>query len=471
MIQVDRAANVRVEVIRKLECYQPTTVYDGETPIWQTSEGLEYGRKKVDNLLSDTFFHYPILIDPDGTPWHLANRYILSRLSQFTAPSPRTLESIASDLANFRRWILEENVDFLDIPKRVGLRPTYRFCSYLHDLILFNQIKPNTAKRRMSTVQNFYRWLEQDGLHIPYELWIESSLDVNFKGQKGLLHKKQVKSTDLTRSFKSIQQSSDYSEYIDDGGKLRPLSEDEQIAVIEALKYIGNTEMTLAFLIALTTGARLQTVFTIREIQVLEPPRDDVASIRIKVGRGTLVNTKYNKQIVLLVPNWLYSRLQIYCRSPRRMDRVSKSPHVYPDPKEQYLFLTRFGQPYYMAKDDPFISLYRSPPRGNAVTQFIHQQLLPELHRREHYFSFIFHYLRASFGMNLVETILESFSLKEVPDERQPEFFKALMYVRERMGHSSLRTTEAYLNYRKRINLASKIQSDFEVFLKNIIEG
>ncbi|EOI6448308.1 tyrosine-type recombinase/integrase [Vibrio parahaemolyticus] len=465
-------AQVRVEVIRKLECYQPTTTYDdGEVTVMKAHDGPEFWAKKSSSLFNDFSYHYPVVLDPDGSLWGQANRYLLSRVSQVTPPSHRTLESIANDLACFRRWMLDEEVDFLAIPKRMRARPTYRYCAYLHDLVRFQTIRPNTAKRRMSTVQNFYRWLELDGVEFPYALWIESDSHLSFKDSRGLQYRKQVKSTDPTRSFRAKRQSSDYDEYLEDGGKLRPLPKDQQIALVEALQCIGNTEMTLAFLLALTTGARLQTVFTFREQHIADIPRDGTTAKRIKVGYGTSVNTKYGKQMVLLVPIWLYNQLQIYSRSPRRMGRIARSPHAYPKSEDQYLFLTRAGKPYYMATNDPFEFLYRTPPRGNAVTQFIHQQLLPELNHQGHDFSIRFHDLRASFGMNLVESLLESFKLKDAPDERQPEFFQALMYVRERMGHNSLTTTEGYLNYRKKFKVASHIQNEFEEFLKTLING
>ena len=72
------------------------------------------------------------------------------------------------------------------------------------------------------------------------------------------MRKKSFISTDLTKSFRAVRGSNEYSEHINDGGKLRPLPKDEQQALVESLKRIANTEITLAFLFALTTGARLQ---------------------------------------------------------------------------------------------------------------------------------------------------------------------------------------------------------------------
>ena len=472
MVVKGSPTQVRVEILRKLDCYQPTVSQSPSPEAWQCSprDGRPFWAERLQSHFRDNCYHYPVVLDPDGSPWQEANRYLLSRLADISPISHRTLESIAGDLAHFRQWQLDDDIDFLNVPGRPRARPTYRYCAFLHDLVGFRTIKASTAKRRMSTVQNFYRWLEHDGVRFPHPLWVESDTRLSFKDAKGLQHQKQVKSTDLTRSFRISRQSHDFSEYLEDGGKLRPLPKDEQIALVEALKRIGNTEMTLAFLLALTTGARLQTVFTLRSKHVASPPRNGTVSKRIKVGHGTLVNTKYGKQMTLLVPVWLYTRLQIYSQSPRRLQRVAKSQHTYPEVDEQYLFLTRAGQPYYMATSDPFAFLYRSPPRGNAVTQFIHQQLMPNLNQHGHDFTFRFHDLRASFGMNLVESLFDQHSERHATDEQRPEFFQALMYVRERMGHSQLSTTEGYLNYRKKFKIASHLQSEFESFLERIIK-
>jgi integrase len=381
----------------------------------------------------------------------------------------RTLESIAGDLAHFRHWMLEEEVDYLHIPTRLRARPTYRYCSHLHDELRFQRLKAGTAKRRMSSVQNFYRWLASDGHHFEHSLWLENDASLIFKDGRGFQRHKSIKTTDLTRSFKVTKNSDDYSEYINDGGKLRPLPKEEQIALVESLRRVGNTEMLLAFLLALTTGARLQTVFTLRRQHFETCLREGVTAHRLKVGNGTLINTKYGKQMVILIPAWLYRRMQIYLKSERYTARVGHSTHIYKEEGEQYAFLTRVGQPYYMANNDQFAFLYRSPPRGNAVTQFIRQQLTPDLTANNHEFEFRFHDLRATFGMNLLEDKLVNYQHAGVAVVNQPEFFNQLMYVKERMGHSQLSTTETYLNYRHKYHLAVHIQSEYEQYLERLM--
>ncbi|EKT4487123.1 MULTISPECIES: hypothetical protein [Shewanella] len=61
-------AQVRVEVIRKLECYQPTTTYDdGEITVMKAHDGPEFWAKKSSSLFNDFSYHYPVVLDPDGT--------------------------------------------------------------------------------------------------------------------------------------------------------------------------------------------------------------------------------------------------------------------------------------------------------------------------------------------------------------------------------------------------------------------
>ena len=97
-------------------------------------------------------------------------------------------------------------------------------------------------------------------------------------------------------------------------------------------------------------------------------------------------------------------------------------------------------------------------PEGNAVTQFILQQLKPELKRLGHSFSIHYHDLRATFGMNLLEEKLACL-------ENSSDLFNVLMHVRDRMGHNNIHTTENYLNYRKKYHLAVNTQSEFEKYI------
>jgi hypothetical protein len=306
-----------------------------------------------------------------------------------------------------------------------GLMPTYLFCAFLHDAINNGTMGRGTAKRRMGVIQNFYRWLIQDGVKFENPLWQEQDAFISFKDSRGFIGSKKVKSTDLAGSIKINKQHNDYSEHIEDGGKLRPLSKAEQTMLIKALKAIGNPEMMLSFLFSLTTSARLQTVFTLRRchFESIYPKNQSV--IPLQAGTGTLVDTKYNKTMVLLIPYWLYQRIHIYMRSARALRRFRHSDYVYGPENHQYVFLTHAGLPYYITSQDPFIEQFKIPPKGNAVTQFIRQQLQPELKRLDHTFKIRFHDLRATFGMNLLTEKLTQLPEKEDLFTQVSEFILA----------------------------------------------
>lgn len=461
----------RLEIVRRLELYEPTTLLEesqSEIIIKKNGINLQYGASLSDSFYSEHFNHFPILVDADGSPWKEANRYLLSKLTGVLQAKHRTLESIASDLCNFRDWLTAEEIDFLIIAERTRARPTYRYCEFLHNQIKRGNIKTRTAKRRMNSIQNFYRWLAEDGYQFSHALWLENEAVMKYKNSYGFMKNKHIRLTDLSQSFKVSRSTDDYGEYIDDGGKLRPLNEQEQTLLIQALKNIGNIEMLLAFLLSLTTGARLQTVFTTRKENFSTPPNETSPSLRLKIGSGTLINTKYQKQMVLVIPKWLHKKLYIYLKSKRYISRATRSNHVYEDEGKQYAFLTKAGQPYYMAQNDEFAQLYRNPPRGNAVTQFIRQQLMPEITRLGDKFTLRFHDLRATFGMNLLQQQLQKYKLGGSAIENQPEFFRLLMYVKERMGHSHLKTTEAYLNYRQKYKLAINVQAEYEAYIESL---
>ena len=57
-----------------------------------------------DDFDIDNFLHYPFLINNDGSLWKYGNLYLLSKLKSYNKPSSKTLDSIASDLKNFKEF-------------------------------------------------------------------------------------------------------------------------------------------------------------------------------------------------------------------------------------------------------------------------------------------------------------------------------------------------------------------------------
>jgi len=410
----------------------------------------------------DNFLHYPMLINNDGSLWKHGNLYLLSKLKSYTKPSPKTLDSIAIDLKIFKEWCDNEDIDYLSAPRKV-LRPTYMYRSHLQILLRDGKISPNTVKRRISTIIGFYRYLiEIENIKFKFPLWESGITSITYQDKQGFKQTKQVNTTDVSKVIATSNPDL-YDEAIEDGGRLHPLSQDTQMILFQILKDISNSEMTLGFLIALTTGARMQTVFTLRRKHFLKDIHQNEKEIRIKVGYGTDCDTKFQKQHTLVLPKWVYDKVKIYLNSPRANARLYKAKHLFDTNELQYAFLNRSGIPYYASGDDPYRKLYRDSPNGNAVRQFMIQTLKKEFEKNGIKLDFTFHDLRASFGMNLLDKLMPLVKQKEL------SLSHALIHIKERMGHSSLTTTEKYLNFRDKNKIKEQAQDDYEQYLENLI--
>jgi len=417
-----------------------------------------------DDFDIDNFLHFPILVEDNGSIWKHGSLYLLSKLKNYQKPSPKTLDSIATDLKNFKEWCVNDEVDYLSAPRKV-LRPTYLYRSHLQQLLRDGKISPNTIKRRMSAVVGFYEYLINiEGIKFKFPLWESGITSISYQDNHGFKQSKQVQTKDVSRVVATSNPDL-FDNAIVDGGRLHPLPQEQQIAIVKALKKIGNTEMTLGFLIALTTGARIQTVFTLRKKHFEKVLKDEENEVRIKVGYGTDCDTKFNKLHTLILPAWVYKKVQIYLNSPRYKTREEKATHIFEEANRQYVFLTNRGTPFYAAHDDLYRILYKEVPNGATVRQFIFTSLKKQLKKDGLEFSFSFHDLRASFGMNLLD------SLMPLVDKKELKLSHALIHVKERMGHNSLTTTESYLNFRDRHKIKEQAQDNYETFLMELLNG
>ena len=207
-----------------------------------------------DDFDIDNFLHFPLLINNNGSLWRHGNLYLLSKLKQYKKPSPKTLDSIANDLKYFKRWCDDEDIDYLSAPRKV-LRPTYLYRAYLDKHIGEGEgkISPNTVKRRIGSVINFYRYLiEEEGIKFKFPLWEEGLASINYKDRQGFGQSKEVITTDIG-SVPSTSNPDLFDDAIEDGGRLHPILQDDQKVLIQTLKNIGNREMLLGFLISLIT--------------------------------------------------------------------------------------------------------------------------------------------------------------------------------------------------------------------------
>ena len=404
---------------------------------------------------------FPAVLQADGSPWKFANIYLIDRILNSLNLSTTTLSSISKDLVSFKKFLEQNEIDFLDFPKLKFDRPTYRYRKYLLECLSQKILSRNTARRKIQTIIIFYRWLlENNKVVLENPPWVDGEAYITFKTRDGLSNYKTVKTTNL--SIRTPASTDPHADYIQDGGRLKPLSSDDQAHILKALQEIGNTKHALIHYIALFSGARLQTVLTLRYENFSSPIDENDHEVRIPVGFGTHADTKFDKQMVLHFPAWLYRKIQIFIKSPLFF-KVQRGKDA-----ERYIFTTSSGEPYYYSKEDlkNFNGNQTSSQlkTGAAIQSFISSKIIPHIQlntqKKIHY---RFHDLRASFGMNLTESCLKQVEKKVI------NLHQAREYVRVRMGHSSSATTDLYLSHKGRSKFLTSVQQDYESLIESLI--
>ena len=419
----------------------------------------------------DACLEFPIIIQGDGQPSEIFNLYLMKKLQQTIQYDFKTFASIANQLLDFQRFLEDEKLDCLKFHKLKQLNAIFKYRTRLIDQVNAGLIGASSARGRINAVVNFYRFLVIEDLvdhqryGIPFQdVYKYIAVDNEF----GARRKMAIKSHDLAIH---VPAKAHNSEAIVDGGELSPLTVEEQTVVLKALQQ-SSREYQLMFYFALFTGARLQTICTLRIENLFNRESDSHGFIRLPVGAGTGVDTKFQKPMTLLIPNWLAQDLKIYINSEQARQRRQKSN--YGDSDENYVFLTKLGTPFYTSKaeqqkltekiktSDSFgtrLKLYE----GEAVRSYLKVVLLLEIRLIDPQFQhFKFHDLRASFGMNLLES-----QLQHLPEGHN--HMTAVEYVQARMGHRNISTTLQYLNYKSRLQWRSKIQHEYESSLMQYV--
>lgn len=408
--------------------------------------------------------HYnllPIVLERTGAPWQLATVYILDLLSADAEPVMPTYLSKADDLGAFREWLDSQDEGdglMLSFPRNKLRRPTYRYRGHLRQLIEAGELSPTTAKRRMTSVVAFYRWLlKRNYFEAEHQPWEEKRYQLSVTTTEGRRIWKSIATTDV--GIKAPRSEDPLRLTISDGGRLRPLSAQEQAWVIDTTRNKGNTECFLIQLFMLGTGARIQTVGTLRlrHFAQQQPNYSNLSPFgkhqfhRLKAGPGTGIDTKNDKNGILHVPRPLYELLHAYANSRRATIRRERFVNAGGSPEEPYLFITQQGHPYYISEADaqrfdPHLNR-RHQKTGQPVRQFIKDYVIPTI-RTQHdlHFYYRIHDLRASFGMNITEALLK------LVQEGKLSLGRARLFVRDLMWHEDLGTTDLYLNYRSQLD-------------------
>lgn len=206
----------------------PQTIVTNSQTYFTRNFGM--GSRSVLDSNAYKYNFFPIVLCNDGSPWKEANLFILSKLEGSINPTMTTFQSIAADLADYRSYLDQEEIDPFNFPNRKLLRPTYRYRNFNVLKVQAGELSLNTAKRRVGVVISFYNWIINESIaEIENSPWTEKNGHISIKNRHGAIVCNKLKSTDL--SIRTPKSENPYSETIQDSGELRPLKHSEQVAL------------------------------------------------------------------------------------------------------------------------------------------------------------------------------------------------------------------------------------------------
>lgn len=410
---------------------------------------------------TQSFTTFNAIINTDGSPWLDGSLYLFECAYE-EGLHYKTIAKRAEDLADFKRVIDKEGLDYLASPRNKFKRPTYFYLAYLNSMVDANTISEGYGDRKICAVHSLYKWLVKTERIAPeYPLWstrIETRIE---QDEKGFSYPVDVPISDLR--IRRLGQATTFRETVSDGGQLRPMSPDEKKIYIEASTNVCPPELILASEISLDTGAREQTVFGLREkdLENLHTYTDERGDLRyvIDVGKGTGIDTKKNKRFKIFISAHVLDAIKQYVKCEHRLNRVR---HAKPKPEgEQYIFLTKFGNPYYQSNADREAWKNHNPYEGASLRLIITSKLVPEMKRLGGDFSFSFHDLRATFALDTYRTLMALVDKNKLTPSRVKSILAALL------GHSNTNTVDAYISYGERRDILIEGQRNFEKSLKD----
>lgn len=394
-------------------------------------------------------FNVPFLFHRNGKPWFEANSYLIDCVRHKTSVGRPTddIRRRASKLLDYLMFCEDEGLDWLDFSgKRPVLRPTYK---YFYHLVSDGRRSAAVINQYTGVVFNFYKFVSCVWHNIDMER-VDTTKQVKFI-LKGDFGNKLIVAEKRSQTQSSPTQSPVPIGWVrEDGEDLRPLANIELSDFLNVLKgSVWSAQERLILLTALMTGARKQTVLTLRMKNLeafAEGKMQRDGTYLLYAGPGTGMDTKRDRKQRLYVPKQLAEELKVLAYSPMAKKRREKHYQKFEKEhselsslaeEDMYVFLSDQGGCYYMAKDDPRFSIVKSRPAGQ-VTETITRKLL-------HYTSdgfpkdFSYHWLRATYAFQLYQHLQPLIASGHIrPGEE-------ISYIQHRLHHKNRETTENYL--------------------------
>jgi integrase len=381
-----------------------------------------------DELVGSKPIDLPQIFFDNGEPWLAVNKYASNLLNAISGNNPKTITSKMNHLKAYASWLEQNQIDWRHFPKKQKDRCLFKYRGDLIDARDTGELAPSTVTTRMGAVIQFYRYAQAENLlGETSPLWKDNIKTLHFYTTVGFSRTMSVLSSELSIPNRKTRRTN-----LEDG--LLPITESNRDLLLKFLFENSHFELFLMCLTGFYTGARSETIRTLK-ISTLEKALNDPISGRMKkiaVGPGTGVKTKNNVSGQITAPDFLVSLLLKYAYSAKRLARQAKADKKQKD----VLFLSVRGNPY---SENTFTKLFsdlRKKLMAHGYTQFT---------------LFKFHQSRATYGTNLMRVALENLSSQS----------KAIKFVKDHMLHKHDSTTWKYITFLEESEVEEVFSEEF----------
>lgn len=391
---------------------------------------------------------FPFLLNSDSSPWQDANLFLFSaaRDNMKGYSVSDAVRQKASMLLDFKIFCEERAIDLMDFSGRKPQRPTYRYFFELMQKVNNGLLPRVSLNKRTKVVYDFYKYLShQQNSSIELErVDTVESVQLFFKDSYGRSYGKNVEKRGQSVAVSSQPNPVKIGFVRESGEELRPLREHELNELVRVINTnIFSVDERLMHYIAMCTGARKQTILTMRikHLDFFSPEKllKD-GTFKLNAGPGTDIDTKFDKPQFLYFPKSLAEQICTYAKCQKARERRDKFNSKYPgilSAEDMYLFLSPEGEPHYMSKTDPRFRTKKSKPQGRN-TYYMKKKLL-RYASNSFPNDFSFHWLRATYALNYYRWLQPLFSKGLVTEG------DIISMVQKRLHHSDRTTTEHYL--------------------------
>lgn len=439
-----------------------------KTPLLGASEIIEiFQCPSFEGEQGGSLFNFPFMLNSDGSPWVEANSFLISCLRNKASRSrPADLvRRYADRLLSYALFCEDQGIDWLDFSGvRPSHRPTYRYFNYLCRKSGLSRAVVNQCT---GVVYRFYRFVSENWYPIDMSrVDTVKTVKMFIESDTGIGRNIYLDVRGQTLPVPKVKQDA-IGYCLDEGERLRPLTNAELSKLLGALEDpVWSAQERLMFMFALMTGARKQSILTLRYKHIKLLKRSSIrpdGSYVLKIGPGTGVDTKFGKHQTLYIPRQLAEDLVVFADS--KLSKQKRSEFVARRKTESdgledwceddvYLFLSDQANCYYMAASDPRYPSIKYLPIGQ-VTRYLVRKVngcidsgFPK--------GFSFHWLRATFAYQLYQQLVPFMN------SGQLTYVDAVSIIQSRLHHEDRETTERYLKLFLMIHERLELQELYE---------